>query len=131
MTTQTKSAALMDLLTWFEKCRPAQVCSLTWLECQTALVEAYANVLEHAHRGMPAETPILIKLAIYRQAIQIQVWDHGPALDLLGQLQCLPDQVAVTAERGRGLLLLRRTMDDLTYFRSPDDCNCLMMTRLF
>jgi anti-sigma regulatory factor (Ser/Thr protein kinase) len=130
LTTETETAAISEVLAWFEQCRPPHSSARVWLECQTALVEAYVNVLEHAHRNLPAETPIMIQLLVYKQAIELQICDRGTAFDFDEMMVHLPDQVAITAERGRGLLLLRRTMDYLAYSRCPDDRNCLVMIRL-
>ena len=130
LTTETRSAAIAAVLTWFNQLSHPHISARVWLECQTALVEGFTNVLQHAHANLPTETPILSKIYIYEQAVEMQVWDQGAAFDLATLLQKPPEQVAMTSEHGRGLLIIRNVTDYLAYTRRLDDRNCLLMIKL-
>lgn len=130
LTTETQSGAILEILAWLKSIHPRSISNKVWLECQTALVEGFDNVIRHAHKNLPTETPILIQLSIYTEAIKIQIWDHGEPYDLETVLKQTPEKVDVTAEHGRGLLLMRRLTNYLAYSRSPDNRNCLQMIRL-
>lgn len=130
LTTQSRSSAISEVLTWLKSINPRPISAKVWLECQTALVEGFDNVIRHAHKNLPTETPILIQLSIYNEAIKIKIWDQGEPYNLETVLKQTPEQVDVTAEHGRGLLLMRRLTNYLAYSRSPDNRNCLQMIRL-
>lgn len=131
LTTETRTSAISEVLTWLNSISPRPISAKVWLECQTALVEGFDNVIRHAHKNLPPETPILIQLSIYNEAIKIQIWDQGEPYDFGKALKETPEQVDVTAEHGRGLLLMRRLTNYLAYSHNPDNRNCLQMIRLF
>lgn len=131
LTIETRSSAISELLAWLKSIHPHSISSKVWLECQTALVEGFDNVIRHAHKNLPSETPILIQLSIYKEAIEMKIWDYGEPYDLETLLKQTPQKIDVTAEHGRGLLLMRRLTNYIGYSRSLDNRNCLKMIRWF
>lgn len=128
---KTEYKALTEVLAWFESLRPSFVSNRVWFECQTALGEGFDNAVRHAHRGLPPETPIEIQVTILSQAIEIQIWDCGPPLDWEKHLEQRPAQVAMTAESGRGIIIMQQIADRLNYTRMPDDRNCLLLVKYY
>lgn len=123
--------ALGQVLSWFDELKPSSISPMTWIECQTALAEAFDNAVDHAHRGLPADTPIDIEVAIFSQAIEIRIYDHGSAFDLEKELQELPAQIEEMADRGRGLNIMQQIIDSLSYTRTQDNRNCLLISKYY
>ncbi len=129
--TETRSSAVLEVLDWFIQCKPVQASEEVWLACQTALMEGFDNAVRHAHKHLPSETPIVIKIAVHQQAVNIQIWDQGHPTNFDALLQNTPKTVNITAESGRGLMLMQHIADRLTYERTPDQKNCLSIVRMF
>lgn len=92
-----------------------------------ALVEAYSNVVRHAHKDQP-NLPILLRLELKGQDLHLEIWDYGDGFDLTNYIPPSPDQYQ---EGGYGWLILQRLMDKVEYRLQVNGCNCLMMeTRL-
>ncbi|MBF2080581.1 MAG: anti-sigma regulatory factor [Synechococcales cyanobacterium T60_A2020_003] len=129
-TTETRSNAVLDVLDWFVNLHPDHVSSEVWLECQTALIEGFDNAVRHAHKHLPVETPIRVNISIYQRAVAIQIWDQGHPIGFDALLQQTPETVKLTAESGRGLMLMRRVADYLAYTRNNHNQNCLLVIRV-
>jgi Anti-sigma regulatory factor (Ser/Thr protein kinase) len=71
------------------------------------LVEAYSNVVRHAHRDQP-NLPVLIRLELIDRDIHLEIWDHGRGYDLSTYLPPAPDDMQ---DGGYGWLILNRLMD--------------------
>ncbi|NJO42822.1 MAG: anti-sigma regulatory factor [Cyanobacteria bacterium RU_5_0] len=87
------------------------------------LVEAYSNVVRHAHRNQP-NLPVLIRLELRDQDLHLEIWDHGKGYDLSTYLPPEPDD---RQEGGYGWLILNRLMDRVEYRLQVDGQNCLVM----
>lgn len=88
------------------------------------IVEAYSNVVRHAHQGQP-EMPVLLKLDLQTDVIHIEVWDHGQGFDLSTYLPPSPER---QQEGGYGWMILNRLMDKVEYqVKGPDGRNCLQL----
>jgi serine/threonine-protein kinase RsbW len=87
------------------------------------LVEAYSNVVRHAHRDQP-NLPVLIRLELRDRDIHLEIWDHGRGFDLSTYLPPAPDD---QQEGGYGWLILNRLMDRVEYRLQIEGRNCLMM----
>jgi cellulose synthase (UDP-forming) len=122
---------LPQILAWFDQLRPAALPDQVWLACQTALGEGFDNALHHAHKDLPAETPIELEAVILNYGVLLRIWDCGHPFDLEGYLQTHGEPVDDWAERGRGLTILRQVVDDLSYFRSDDGRNCLLLIKRY
>jgi anti-sigma regulatory factor (Ser/Thr protein kinase) len=93
------------------------------MACELAVMEACANVVEHAYgnRGGPLRVVLRLGAASFSAA----VCDEGPPFDGSAHGGDLP---APDDEGGRGLALLHSCMDRLEY-RRVDGENRLLMTR--
>lgn len=87
------------------------------------LVEAYSNVVRHAHRDQP-DLPILIRLELKDRDLHLEIWDHGDGFDLNHYMPPIPD---AQQEGGYGWLILHRLMDKVEYHLQINGKNCLRM----
>lgn len=88
-----------------------------------ALVEAYSNVVRHAHRDQP-NLPVSIRLELKSRDIALEVWDHGKGYDLATYLPPNPHE---KQEGGYGWLIMNRLMDRVEYRLQIDGRNCLKL----
>lgn len=88
------------------------------------IVEAYSNVVRHAHHEQP-QLPVLLKLEMRADVLFLEVWDQGEGFDLSTYLPPAPD---VHQEGGYGWLILNRLMDKVEYqVRVQGKNNCLKL----
>jgi serine/threonine-protein kinase RsbW len=87
------------------------------------LVEAYSNVVRHAHREQP-NLPILIRLELKDRDLALEIWDQGGGFDISGYLPPAPD---AKQEGGYGWLILHRLMDKVEYQLHVNGLNCLKL----
>lgn len=103
--------------------------AISWI-CQTATVEAFTNVVEHAHRELPTETPIGMEIRLFARFVEIRVTDRGPSFDWEGKLQeILTDPPGPEAEGGRGMLWMYKLMDEVCYLQLAPGQNCLVLRK--
>jgi serine/threonine-protein kinase RsbW len=88
-----------------------------------ALVEAYSNVVRHAHRDQP-DLPVILRLELDDRDLAIEIWDHGQGYDLSTYLAPSPEQMQ---EHGYGWLILNRLMDRVEYQLQVNGRNCLKL----
>lgn len=88
-----------------------------------ALVEAYSNVVRHAHRDRP-HLPIVLRLEVKDRDLALEIWDHGEGYDLSTYLTPSPEQMQ---EHGYGWLILNRLMDRVEYQLQVNGRNCLKL----
>jgi len=88
-----------------------------------ALVEAYSNVVRHAHKDK-AELPVVMCLELKDSDIALEVWDHGQGYDLATYLPPDPEQ---KQEGGYGWLIMNRLMDRVEYRLQIEGRNCLKL----
>lgn len=88
------------------------------------LVEAYSNVVRHAHRNQP-NLPVLIRLELKERDLSLEVWDSGSGFELEQYLAPEPQDFQ---EGGYGWLILHRLMDTVEYrLKVGEGQNCLSM----
>ncbi len=87
------------------------------------LVEAYSNVVRHAHRDQP-NLPVLIRLELQERDIALEIWDHGQGYDISTYLPPTPE---AKQESGYGWLILNRLMDRVEYRLQVNGRNCLKL----
>lgn len=101
--------------------------SLDWQKqsnrLRLALVEAYSNVVRHAHKDQP-NLPVLIRLELKGREIALEVWDYGQGFDLSTYLPPNPED---KQENGYGWLIMNRLMDKVEYRLQVNGCNCLKL----
>jgi serine/threonine-protein kinase RsbW len=88
-----------------------------------ALVEAYSNVVRHAHKEQ-SNIPILLRLELKDRDISLEVWDHGTGFDLSTYF---PPNPVDKQEGGYGWLIMNRLMDKVEYELQVDGANCLKL----
>lgn len=118
--------ALTEVLTWFDQFNCPPISYQTWLKCQLALAEGFTNAVRHAHRDKSSNLAIDLEVAVFSERVEIRIWDWGIPFDLDQALQKMPEK---EAEGGRGVPLMRRIADLLTYTRTADDRNCLLIVK--
>lgn len=121
---------LVEVLAWFNQLYQDSIPKIDWLKCQTALAEAFTNVVRHAHKDRPLETPIELEAALSSDYLEIRILDYGPQFDLEYKVSILPSEVDETATGGRGLYLLKQIADGISYTRDGDR-NCLLLVKKF
>ena len=88
-----------------------------------ALVEAYSNVVRHAHKGQP-NLPVIIRLELKDRDIVLEIWDQGEGFDLSTYLPPNPDD---KQENGYGWLIMNKLMDRVEYRLQVNGFNCLKL----
>lgn len=88
-----------------------------------ALVEAYSNVVRHAHKEQ-ANLPVLIRLELKERDLALEIWDHGNGYDLSTYLPPSPED---KQENGYGWLIMHRLMDRVEYRLQVNGRNCLKL----
>ncbi|AUT04510.1 anti-sigma factor [Nostoc sp. CENA543] len=88
-----------------------------------ALVEAYSNVVRHAHKEQ-SNIPILLRLELKGRDISLEVWDYGTGFDLATYF---PPNPVDKQEGGYGWLIMNRLMDKVEYQLQVDGANCLKL----
>lgn len=102
-----------------------------WTQCEIALVEGFTNAVRHANPPYAA-TSVDLEAIVSATSLEIRIWDYGRPFDLEAYLKGLPPQPPDWKEEGgRGLPLLRRIADHLTYTRIDDNRNCLHIVKTF
>lgn len=121
--------ALDKVLSWFEGMNrpfiPQKVC----LQCQLALAEAFTNAVRHAHKNCSPEVTVDIEVTLLPQYLEMRIWDYGPPFDLEQQLKNVPETVNENAHGGRGLSILHQIADELSYTRTDENRNCLLIVK--
>jgi serine/threonine-protein kinase RsbW len=92
-----------------------------------AVVEAYSNVVRHAHRDQPA-LPVILRLELRNREFALEIWDHGAGYDLSTYLAPSPQEMQ---EGGYGWLILNRLMDRVEYRLQVNGRNCLKLEASF
>jgi len=87
------------------------------------LVEAYSNVVRHAHKDQP-NLPVLIRLELKEGDIALEIWDQGKGYDTSTYAPPTPESMQ---EGGYGWLILNRLMDRVEYQLQIDGLNCLKL----
>jgi serine/threonine-protein kinase RsbW len=129
---QTDNNALPQILEWFSQLYEPQVPRQIWLRCELAFAEGFTNVVKHAHKGKPPEVPIDLEVTVSEQSIEIRIWDYGEPFDLEEKLKQMLRNQDHDRDWGRGLILMYRIADFLTYTRTADNNgNCLLIVKYY
>ncbi len=122
---------LNRVLVWFDGFDHATIPALAWFQSKLALAEGFTNAVRHAHRDLVPDTPIEIQLNILSDCLEIRVWDQGSSFDLEDTIRHLPNDIDRETGGGRGLKLMQKMADVLTYTRTPDRRNCLLFVKYY
>jgi serine/threonine-protein kinase RsbW len=111
---ESLAAELKDLETWPQLS----------MRLRLALVEAYSNVVRHAHKDQP-EMPVVLRLTLNQGAVSLEIWDSGQGYDTDTYLAPAPEKCQ---EGGYGWLILNRLMDKVQYqLQAKNGQNCLKL----
>ena len=128
----TDLTASPQVLFWFEQMnQPPIPDKKIWWECQTLMIEGFTNIVEHAHRNLPIETPIEIEAVRLDECIQIRIWSQGEPFDLEQQLQQTSEFEENERERGRGLKIMSAIADKFSYEPTVDNRYCLFISKYY
>ena len=122
---------LDEVLSWFNQTHESFIPAKVWSQCQLALAEGFTNAVRHAHKDYSPEVPIEIEITIFPEFLELRIWDRGLPLDLATKLEQMLAKTNDRAEGGRGLIILFKMADNLTYSRTEDDRNCLLFVKRF
>lgn len=125
----TDLGSLPQVLVWFEQFNQPPIPYPVWLECQLALVEGFTNAVRHAHASKTPETPIDLEIAIRHHAIELKIWDCGSGFNL-DQSLVNPQVMEQSAEGGRGLKIIKKIADIVSYTRIGQR-NCLLIVKQY
>ncbi|MBE7385362.1 MAG: ATP-binding protein [Leptolyngbya sp. SIO1E4] len=128
---QTDPEALKGVLSWFDGFHDLPIPQEIWLQCQLALIEAFTNVVRHAHAGLPPETPIEIEMTVTPDYLDMKIWDRGPGFDFQAMLKRKLQTTTPDSEGGRGLRIMYRVADIVEYSKTADQRNCLHIRKRF
>ncbi len=87
------------------------------------LVEAYSNVVRHAHHEKP-NLPIILKLELHGRDLSLEIWDQGKGYN---PSDYQPPSPEAKQEHGYGWLILNRLMDRVEYRLHVEGGNCLTL----
>jgi serine/threonine-protein kinase RsbW len=134
--TPTDIFRLSQVQNWFETLQEYLPQRL-WMQCNLVLVEAFTNVVYHAHADLPEDTPIQIEFVVDGDGAELRIWDYGKPFDMEAQIAISLEQhsdysnVADIPTGGRGLIIAHSIADRLEYKRFPDQRNCFIFYKKF
>lgn len=126
---QSDLRCLEQVLAQLEQINEPWLSKEDWLESQLALVEGFTNAVRHAHKDYPSNVEIAIDITLTKKQIKIQIWDHGPPFDLESFLASGPRTKYNLSSGGRGIKILQKIADHLSYVRTDDNRNCLLIVK--
>lgn len=127
----TDLKALDQLLSWFDQLYQPSIPKKAWLQCQLALAEGFTNAVRHAHKDLSPNVPIDIEVTLFPEYMELRIWDQGPPFDLERRLQSQEHKVNEQAGGGRGIAIMQKIADKLSYRRTEDNRNCLLITKAY
>ncbi|MFN6513283.1 MAG: ATP-binding protein [Nostoc sp. CreGUA01] len=128
----TDLTASPEVLSWFEQMNePSIPDKQIWWQCQTLLIEGFTNIVEHAHKNLPIETPIEMEALRLNEYIEIRIWSQGECFDLEEQLRQTSELEDNDQERGRGLKIMSAIADKFSYERTIDNRYCLFISKYY
>ncbi len=123
--------ALDQILANFEQFLLPCLSHNIWFQCKLALAEGFTNAVRHAHKNLPSEIPIEIAISLSINSLEIRIWDYGPPFDLAQFLETIPNREKKLVEGGQGIPILQKIADHLSYVRTNDNRNCLLIVKQF
>ncbi len=128
----TDLTATFEVLSWFEQINLPPISNQTvWWECQTLLMEGFANIVEHAHKNLPIETPIDLEAERLDERIEIRIWSLGKPFNMQQKLHEISEFEENDEERGRGLKIMSAIADKLSYEHTSDNRYCLFISKSY
>ncbi|MBF2057222.1 MAG: ATP-binding protein [Cyanobacterium sp. T60_A2020_053] len=122
---------LAEVLNQYETLKIDDISRQHWLECQLALAEGFTNAVRHAHKNKPKETAIEIYISVTPTSITIKIWDSGQPFNLIAFRELMGKKQDQLNTGGRGIEIIAKIADELSYERTSDQRNCLVMKKNF
>ncbi|PHM11331.1 ATP-binding protein [Nostoc sp. 'Peltigera malacea cyanobiont' DB3992] len=128
----TDLTASPQVLSWFEQInQPPITDKEIWWQCQTLMIEGFTNIVEHAHKNLPIETPIEMEAVRLDEYIEIRIWSQGKPFNLEQKLHQTSEFEDNDRERGRGLKIMSAIADKLSYEPTGDNRYCLFISKSY
>ena len=103
-------------------------------ELEMAVDEACTNIIEHSYAGTKPPHPppgLQLRISRYADRVEVEIFDGGIGFDFHQHPVVSPDQyVARRNQRGLGMYIITRFVDDCQYQRGTRVGNCLRLTKL-
>ncbi len=97
---------------------------------EVAVDEACANVIEHAYGPLPEKPPIYLKMMRENGCLIIDIIDEGTGFDFDHyRPPTFPDHYQEGNQRGAGLYLMYRCMDEVSYETMPNQRNRMRLVK--
>lgn len=119
-------------------CARAGLSEFKTAQLEMAVDEACANVIEHSYGGEasaaahPNHPGIRINLMQCKDRIVVEIFDRGKGFDFDNQRSIDPDEyIKDGRQRGLGMYIIRKFVDDVSYERATTAGNCLRLTKFF
>ena len=122
--------SIMDL------CARAGMSEFKSAQLEMAVDEACSNVIEHSYSGEvdaskePRHPGLRLNLIQYNDRVVVEVLDRGRGFDFNGHQVVEPEEyLEDERERGLGMYIIQRFVDDLEYQRGTEAGNCLRLVK--
>jgi serine/threonine-protein kinase RsbW len=125
----TSNYEIEEVLLWLDRLYEPSIPQKIWEACKLAVTEGFTNAVRHAHHGLESNTPIDIEVTLYSKSLEVRIWDQGPGFNLKEKLQSLEEMPGYLSEVGRGLKILQNITDQLSYTRTENNRNCLLIVK--
>jgi serine/threonine-protein kinase RsbW len=106
-------------------------------QLEMAVDEACANVIEHSYGGEagaandPDHPGLRINLMQCKDRVVVEIFDRGAGFEFDRQPVIPPEEyVDRERQRGLGMFIIQKFVDDVRYERDAESGNCLRLTKL-
>ncbi len=79
--------AVAQVLGWVEQLDPLPIPDALLHQCKLAAVEGFTNAVRHAHKNLPLETLIELEITVFKERLEIKIWDRGEPFDFQAKLK--------------------------------------------
>lgn len=110
---------LEQVLEWFKQLQNQAVyqAQCFWYQCLLALTEGFTNSVRHAHKHLSPETPIELEITMFRERVEMRIWDYGQPFDLEAKLSEVREleRHRTLSEKGHSFRLMTSLADCVSY----------------
>jgi serine/threonine-protein kinase RsbW len=105
-------------------------------QLEMAVDEACANIIEHSYGRRPGDhrgqdPGIHVNLFQQKDKVVVELFDHGEGFDFDGKAVVNPEEyIDGGHERGLGMFIIHKFVDEVSYQRATPSGNCLKLTKL-
>jgi serine/threonine-protein kinase RsbW len=76
-----------EVLQWIEQLEDLPIPEAVVCQLKSIAIEGLTNVVRHAHKDLPLETPIELAIAAFNDRLEIEIWDSGKPFDFKAKLE--------------------------------------------